>query len=173
MRKCLPVLATRLCLGVFAMSSVAFSAHAAAPLTTTQTVLTNAGAQAAVKAAEHMMAELKAPGAIAVVDSTGNLLAFERPDGVRVGSIDLAIGKARSAALLQRPSEQLEDNINKGRTAFVTAGFLSLRGGMPIRVNGQVVGAIGIAGMNSLTDTKIATAAAQQVEAEAAGAASH
>jgi hypothetical protein len=45
-------------------------------------------------------------------------------------------------------------------------GLLSLRGGMPIRVNGQVVGAIGIAGMNSVIDTKIATAAAQQVEAE-------
>ena len=155
------------------MSSVAFSAYAATPLTATQTVLTNAGAQAAVKAAEHMMAELKAPGAIAVVDSSGNLLAFERPDGVRIGSINLAIGKARSAALLQRPSEQLEDSINKGRTAFVTAGFLSLRGGMPIRVNGQVVGAIGIAGMNSHTDAKIAAAAAQQVEAEAEGAASH
>jgi glc operon protein GlcG len=174
MRKFMPVLASRLCLGVFAMSAVAFGAYAATPLTTTYPILTNAGAQAAVQAAEHMMAELKAPGGIAVVDTTGNLLAFERPGGVRVGSIDLAIGKARSAAVLQRPSEQLEDNIDKkGRTSFVTAGLLSLRGGMPIRVNGQVVGAIGIAGMNSVTDTKIATAAAQQVEAEAEGAASH
>ena len=115
------------------MSSVALTAHAATPLTTTYPILTNEGAQVAVQAAERMMAELKAPGAIAVVDPSGNLLTFERPDGVRVGSIDLAIGKARSAALLQRPSEQIEDNINKGRTAFVTAGFLSLRGGMPIR----------------------------------------
>jgi glc operon protein GlcG len=173
MRKFLPVLATRLCLGVFAMSSVAFTAHAATPLTTTYPILTQAGAQAAVQAAEHMMAELKAPGAIAVVDPSGHLLAFVRPDGVRVGSIDLAIGKARTAALLQRPSAQVEDNINKGRTAFTTAGFLSLRGGMPIRVNGQVVGAIGIAGMNSENDTKIATAAAQDVAAEVSGAASH
>ena len=155
------------------MSSVAVSAHAAAPLTTTYSVLTNAGAQAAVKAAEQMAAELKAPSAIAVVDQSGNLLAFERLDGVRVGSIDLAIGKARSAALLQRPTEQIEDNINKGRTAFVTAGFMSLRGGVPIRVNGQVVGAIGVAGLNKDNDVKIATAAAQQVEAEAEGAASH
>ncbi len=151
------------------MSSVVVTAHAATPLTTTYTVLSHSGAQAAVKAAEHMMAELNAPAAVAVVDSSGNLLAFDRPDGVRVGSIDLAIGKARSAALLQRPSEQLEDNINKGRMAFTTAGFLSLRGGMPIRVNGQVVGAIGIAGMNSENDVKIATGAAQQVEADAQG----
>jgi len=172
MRKLIPVLATRLCLGVFALSAMTFGAHAATPLTTTYPVLTHEGTQVAVQAAEHMMATLKAPSAIAVVDTTGNLLAFERPDGVRVGSIDLAIGKARSAALLQRPSEQLEDNVNKGRTAFVTAGFLSLRGGMPIRVNGQVVGAIGIAGTNSENDAKIATAAAQQVEAESE-AASH
>ena len=172
MRKLIPVFATRLCLGVFAVSAMTVSAHAATPLTTTYPVLTNEGAQVAVQAAEHMMAALKAPGAIAVVDTTGNLLAFERPDGVRVGSIDLAIGKARSAALLQRPSEQLEDNVNKGRTAFVTAGFLSLRGGMPVRVNGQVVGAIGIAGMNSENDAKIAIAAAQQVEADSE-AASH
>jgi glc operon protein GlcG len=171
MRKLIPVLATRLCLGVFALSAMTFGAHAATSLTTTYPVLTHEGAQVAVQAAEHMMVALKAPGAIAVVDTTGNLLAFERPDGVRVGSIDLAIGKARSAALLQRPSEQLEDNVNKGRTAFVTAGFLSLRGGMPIRVNGQVVGAIGIAGMNSENDAKIATAAAQQVEAQSEAAA--
>jgi glc operon protein GlcG len=173
MRKFVPVLATRICLGAFAVSSVAASAHAAAPLTTTYTVLTNAGAQAAVKAAEHMAAELNAPSAIAVVDPSGNLLAFERLDGVRIGSIDLAIGKARSAALLQRPSEQIEDNINKGRLAFATAGFLSLRGGIPISVNGQVVGAIGIAGMNKDNDVKIATAAAQQVEAALEGTAAH
>ncbi|HEY1857403.1 GlcG/HbpS family heme-binding protein [Acidocella sp.] len=154
------------------MSSVAVSAHAA-PLTATYAVLTNAGAQAAVKAAEQMAAELKAPSAIAVVDQSGNLLAFERLDGVRVGSIDLAIGKARSAALLQRPTIEMEDNINKGRTAFVTAGFMALRGGVPIRVNGQVVGAIGVAGLNKDNDVTIATAAAQKVEAEAEGTASH
>jgi glc operon protein GlcG len=153
------------------MSSAAVGANAA-PLTTTYSVLTNAGAQTAMKAAEQMAAELKAPSAIAVVDQGGNLLAFERLDGVRIGSIGLAIGKARSAALLQRPTEQIEDNINKGRTAFVTAGFMSLRGGVPIRVNGQVVGAIGVAGLNKDNDVKIATAAAQQVEAAAKGAAS-
>jgi glc operon protein GlcG len=128
--------------------------------------LTNAGAQSALQDAQKMATELNAPSAIAVVGPNGTLLAFESLDGVRPGSAKLAIGKARSAALLQRPTYQMEDNINHGRTAFATAGFMSLRGGAPIRVGNQVVGAIGIAGMNSNNDAKIAAAAAQQVASE-------
>ncbi len=72
--------------------------------------------------------------AIAVVDLAGDLLAFQRMDGVRPASADLAIEKARTAARLQRPTAEIEDNINRGRTAFVTAGIAALRGGVPIRV---------------------------------------
>jgi glc operon protein GlcG len=81
-------------------------------------------------------------------------------DGVRPASGDLAIEKARTAARLQRPTEEIEDNINRGRTAFVTAGIAALRGGVPIRVNGQVVGAVGVASLSKETDTAIANAAA-------------
>ena len=88
------------------------------------------------------------------------LLAFQRMDHVRPASTDLAIDKARTAARLQRPTEEVEDNINRGRTAFVTAGIVALRGGAPIRVNGQVVGSVGIAGLSKETDTAIANAAA-------------
>jgi hypothetical protein len=56
-------------------------------------------------------------------------LAFERMDSVRPASADLAIGKARAAARLQRPTAEIEDNINQGRTAFVTANIPALRGG--------------------------------------------
>jgi Haem-degrading len=83
-----------------------------------------------------------------VVDPAGNLLAFERMDGVRPASADLAIGKARTAARLQRPTAEIEDNINQGRTAFVTANIAALRGGTPIRLAGEVVGAVGIAGLS-------------------------
>ncbi|RXT37868.1 GlcG/HbpS family heme-binding protein [Bradyrhizobium betae] len=101
-----------------------------------------------------------APSAIAVVDPAGDLLAFQRMDDVRPASVDLAIEKARTAARLQRSTAEIEDNINQGRTAFVTAGIPVLRGGMPIRINGAVVGAVGIAGLSKETDAEIANTAA-------------
>jgi glc operon protein GlcG len=64
-----------------------------------------------------------------VVDPARDLLVFLRMDGVRPASVDLAIEKARTAARLRRPTEEIEDSINQGRTAFVTANIPALRGG--------------------------------------------
>src|ERR1700693_644084 len=122
--------------------------------------LDQAGAQAVLQAARESAQQRNAPSAIAVVDPAGDLLAFQRMDGVRPASADLAIEKARTAARLQRPTAEIEDSINKGRTAFVTADIMALRGGMPIRVNGAVVGAVGIAGLSKETDADIANTAA-------------
>jgi glc operon protein GlcG len=123
-------------------------------------VLDQAGAQTVLQAARESAQQRKAPSAIAVVDPAGDLLAFQRMDGVRPASADLAIEKARTAARLQRPTAEIEDNINKGRTAFITSGIAALRGGMPVRVGGDVVGAVGVAGLNKDTDTAIADSAA-------------
>src|ERR1700731_4388936 len=123
-------------------------------------VLDQAGAQTVLQAARDSAQQRNAPSAIAVVDPAGDLLAFQRMDGVRPASADLAIEKARTAARLQRPTAEIEDNINRGRTAFVTADIMALRGGMPIRVNRDVVGAVGIAGLSKDTDTDIANIAA-------------
>jgi len=122
--------------------------------------LDQAGAQTVLHAANESAQQRNAPSAIAVVDPTGDLLAFQRMDGVRPASADLAIEKARTAARLQRPTAEIEDNINRGRTAFVTAGIAALRGGVPIRVNGEVVGAVGVAGLSKETDAEIANTAA-------------
>jgi glc operon protein GlcG len=81
-------------------------------------------------------------------------------DGVRPAIADLAIEKARTVARLRQPTAEIEDSINQGRTAFVTANIAALRGGVPIRVIGEVVGTVGVAGMSMETDTGIATAAA-------------
>src|SRR4029077_11358833 len=124
------------------------------------TILDQAGAQTVLQAARESAQQRNAPSAIAVVDPAGDLLAFQRMDGVRPASADLAIEKARTAARLRRPTEEVEDNINRGRTAFVTAGIAALRGGVPISVNGQVVGAVGVAGLSKETDTGIANTAA-------------
>src|SRR5258708_37463732 len=118
------------------------------------------GAQTVLQAAKESAQQRNAPSAIAVVDPAGDLLAFQRMDGVRPATADLAIEQARTAARLQRSTAEIEENINQGRTAFVTAGILVLRGGVPIRVNGAVVGAVGVAGLSSETDAEIANTAA-------------
>jgi glc operon protein GlcG len=123
-------------------------------------VLDQAGAQTVLQAAKESAQQRNAPSAIAVVDPAGDLLAFQRMDGVRPASADLAIGKARTAARLRRPTAEIEDNINNGRTAFITANIAALRGGVPIRVSGEVVGAVGVAGLSKETDTEIANTAA-------------
>ena len=123
-------------------------------------VLDQAGAQTVLQAARDNAQQRNAPSAIAVVDPAGDLLAFQRMDGVRPASADLAIQKARTAARLQRPTVEIENTINQGRTAFVTTKIVALRGGMPVRVNGEVVGAVGVAGLSSENDTDIAGIAA-------------
>jgi glc operon protein GlcG len=123
-------------------------------------VLDQAGAQTILQAARESAQQRNAPSAIAVVDPAGDLLAFQRMDGVRPASVNLAIEKARTAARLRRPTAEIEDSINQGRTAFVTANIAALRGGVPIRVSGEVVGAIGVAGLSKETDTEIANTAA-------------
>jgi glc operon protein GlcG len=128
--------------------------------TVTVKVISEAGAQRALAAAEQEAEKLQAPCAIAVVDSSGTLVAFLKMDGVRAGSPDLAIGKARTSALLQRPSAETEDNIDKGRVAFITSGLMSLRGGVPLLSGKEVVGAIGVASLNKDNDVAIAQAAA-------------
>jgi glc operon protein GlcG len=72
----------------------------------------------------------------------------------------MTLDQARTAARLQRPTAEIEDNINRGRTAFVTAGIAALRGGMPIRVSSAVMGAVGVAGLSKETDAEIANTAA-------------
>src|SRR5712672_4048253 len=129
--------------------------------------LDQAGAQTVLQAARERAQQRNAPSAIALVDPAGDLLAFQRMDGVRPASADLAIEKARTAARLQRPTTEIEDNIDRGRAAFVTADIMALRGGIPIRVNGEVVGAVGIAGLSKETDTDIANTAAAALKLEA------
>jgi glc operon protein GlcG len=132
----------------------------AADLTVPAKVISEAGAEQVLRAAEHQAEMLHAPCAIAVVDTSGILVAFRKMDGVRAGSPDLAIGKARTSALLQRPTAEAESNTNTGRTAFVTSGLMALRGGVPLIVGTEVVGAVGIASLDKDNDVKIAEAAA-------------
>ena len=135
------------------------SSWAAEP-TVAAKVISEAGAQQVLKVAEHEAEALHAPCAIAVVDASGILVAFLKMDGVRAGSPDLAIGKARTSALLQRPSAETESAVNDGRPAFATSGLMALRGGVPLMAGAEVIGAVGIASLDKDNDVRIAQAAA-------------
>jgi glc operon protein GlcG len=132
----------------------------AADPTRTVQVISEAGAQQVLTAAEQEAERLHAPCAIAVVDASGTLVAFVKMDGVRSGSPDLAIGKARTSALLERPSSETENNVDNGRAAFMTSGLMTLRGGEPLKAGDQVVGAVGVASLSKDNDVAIAQAAA-------------
>jgi uncharacterized protein GlcG (DUF336 family) len=97
--------------------------------------------------------------AIAVVDDGGHLIYFERIDETQIGSIDIAIGKARTAASYKRPTKALEDALNGGQYAVVTyPNTLPREGGLPIFSEGKLIGAIGVSGVKSSEDTQAANA---------------
>ena len=109
------------------------------------------GAKKVIAAAVAEAKSKNAPGAaIAVVDDGGNLIAAERLDNTFAAGANISIGKARTAALFKRPTKTFEEIINNGRTAMTTlADFTPLQGGVPIMMDGQVVGAIGVSGAAS------------------------
>ena len=97
--------------------------------------------------------------AIAVVDDGGHLIYFERIDETQFGSIDIAIGKARTAVSLKRPTKALEDALNGGQYAIMTfPNILPREGGLPIFADGKVIGAIGVSGGTSPQDAQVAKA---------------
>ena len=108
------------------------------------------------------IAEAKAKNwavAIAVVDDGGHLLQFTRLDGTPPVSAYIAPEKARAAALGRRETKIYEDMINQGRNAFLSAPLQGmLEGGVPIIVDGQVVGAVGVSGVKSSEDAQVAKA---------------
>ena len=97
---------------------------------------------------------------IAIVDDGGHLLWLQRLDGAAPVSSHIAPAKARTAALGRRESRLYEEMINQGRMSFLSAPELEgmLEGGVPVMVNGQCVGAVGVSGVKSSEDAQIARA---------------
>ncbi len=123
-------------------------------------VLTLAAAQQIALAARAEAERLRSAGVIAVVDDGGWLILLMRMDNAAyVASVELAPAKARTAALFKKPSEALENAINQGRFAAVTAGdFAQMKGGLPIVVDGQVIGGIGASFDTPDRDAQVAQA---------------
>jgi glc operon protein GlcG len=123
-------------------------------------VLTLAAAQAIVAGAKAEAERYQLAGVIAVVDDGGWPVLLVRMDNAAtIASVELAPGKARTAALFKKPTEALEDAINEGRFAAVMArDFTEMKGGLPIVVDGQVVGGIGASFDTPDHDAQIAQA---------------
>jgi glc operon protein GlcG len=123
----------------------------------------------AKKAADAAIAEVakvgSAPDAVAIVDPGGLLVYFERMDNTQLGSVDIAIDKARSAALFRRPSKAFEDALAGGRTAILALrGALPIEGGGPIIAGGKLVGAVGASGGTAQQDGQVAKAGADAIK---------
>src|SRR5258708_15594776 len=133
-------IATGLVLGVLTLPT-----QNAAAQFTEKKVLTLAAAKKMVAAAQAEADRQHLAGVIAVADDGGwPILVVRMDNAAYVASVELAPGKARTAALFRKPSQALEDAINHGRIAAVTAhGYIEMQGGRPIVVDGQVIGGIG------------------------------
>jgi glc operon protein GlcG len=122
-------------------------------------VLTLEAVKAIMNAAEAEAVRNGWRVSMAIVDAHGDLLAFRRLDGAHLGSIDISQGKARTAARLRRSTKVLTDGLAAGNLALLSVdGITALQGGLPIEVDGVVIGAVGVSGVLSVQDEQIAAA---------------
>jgi glc operon protein GlcG len=123
--------------------------------------LSAAGAKLALGAAEQAALEWRLKVSIAVVDNAGNLLAFQRTNGACVTSIEAATRKASTAAHLSAPTKVFEDLLHGGMTSLLAFEFISpSQGGVPIVLDGAVIGGIGSSGGTGEEDEAVAGAGA-------------
>lgn len=103
---------------------------------------------------------------IAVVDDAGHLVLFQRMDGAKLVAIDIAIRKARTAVYFQGETKGLEEEVTKGgRTALLPIeGFMPLEGGVPLKSDGQMIGAVGVSGVTGQQDAQCALAGAAVIK---------
>jgi len=136
--------------------------------------LTYEGARIAADAAGAEASDRGVAPVAAVVDAGGSLVYLWRPDSAQVASVDVSIDKARTAAIYRRPSKDFEDQASGGRpSALHLARAVPLQGGIPILVDGTVIGAIGVSGASSADEDQelaVLGAEAAQAAASAAGA---
>jgi glc operon protein GlcG len=105
--------------------------------------------------------------ALAIVDTGGHLVYFEKMDGTQTGSVEVAIDKARSAALFRRPTKVFEDGVAQGGQGIRLLnlrGAVPLEGGIPIIVNGELIGGIGVSGGSGEQDGIAARAGAAVIQ---------
>jgi glc operon protein GlcG len=147
---------------------LAIASAAAGPdqsLTIDKKVLSLAAARRIVAAAETEARGRNLAVVVAVVDDGGEIIELSRMDGAQVASVNVGIGKARTAAIYRRPSRVFEEQIRNGRiAALALAGATPLQGGVPVFVDGKVAGAVGVSGDSPQADEEIAMAGARAID---------
>jgi uncharacterized protein GlcG (DUF336 family) len=141
-------------------------------LTTSARTVTYDGARLVAEAAAAAGLERGVAPVTAVVDAGGDLVYVHRPDGAQVASVNVSTDKARTAAIYRRPSKDFEDQASEGRpSALHLARAVPLQGGIPIEVDGDVVGGVGVSGARSADeDNELAQIAAAALAKGAASA---
>jgi glc operon protein GlcG len=129
--------------------------------------LTLEAARLILGAAEAEAVRNKWPVGIAVVDEGGHAIVLSRQDGTQWSSVETAVEKARAAVAWKRPTRLLEEMVNNGRTAFlsIAQGMGILQGGVPIEVDGEVLGAVGVSGVKASDDELVALAGVNALKA--------
>jgi uncharacterized protein GlcG (DUF336 family) len=117
-------------------------------------------AKKAMAAAEAVARKNNWNVAIAIVDAGGSLIMFQKIDDTQLGSVNIALGKARTAVHFKRPTKALEEMIVGGRQVFLAVeGITPLQGGLPVMADGKLIGAVGVSGVLSTQDEQVAQAA--------------
>jgi glc operon protein GlcG len=120
-------------------------------------------AKKAMAAAEAEAVKNNWPVAIAILDTTGSLVLLQKLDNTQTGSVEIAIGKARTALDFRRPSKAMQDAVaggGAGLRLLSARNVLALEGGVPVVADGKIVGAIGVSGVMSDQDAQVAMAGA-------------
>jgi glc operon protein GlcG len=133
--------------------------------TLTQTTLSWSDAEKLLKTATEKAVSLEASVCVAVLDRSGQLLAFKRMDNAPVGCIDSAIKKGRAAVLYSTPTDKYMARANGQEPAIATLpGMVPLGGGAPVKTGSDVVGGVGVSGSANPNEVAIANAAAESVK---------
>ena len=133
-------------------------------LTLDKKVLTLSAARRVVAAAEAEATKRGLGVVIVVVDDSGTVIELSRMDAAQIASVNVGIGKARTAAIYRRPSRVFEEQIRDGRiAALALADATPLQGGVPILIDSKVVGAVGVSGDSPQVDEEIAIAGAKAI----------
>jgi uncharacterized protein GlcG (DUF336 family) len=119
-----------------------------------------AEAKKLIAAAEAKSGEIKVDMCIVVVDANGDSIASVRMDDCQVGSVDVALAKARTAARFRRPSKVFEDGVAGGRNAILALGVMPIEGGVNLVAGGKTIGAIGCSGGTAAQDGQVCLAGA-------------
>jgi uncharacterized protein GlcG (DUF336 family) len=133
----------------------------------TKPAITLDDAKKLLAAAEAEAVRNKWEVVIAILNDGGRIVAVHRMDGARPGNDDIALAKAKTSAMTCRPSVVWEKWIEGPHKAYATFPFIAAQGGLPIIIDGDLIGAIGVSGVKSYEDEQIAMAAIKAVFPEA------